>query len=104
MSRDYSDDYYEEIHTLLNIGDTVVLYSRNKHSNDTIIYNGGPLIYKDEDTALAFGDTLRILELWAEEKESAHNPAKQDTVYNELLDSIINAPNFLNNLKVFLFS
>ncbi len=89
------------IDTFLNIGDTVILFSRSDNDKDTIIYNGSNLIYKSTDTALALDDTLTIFDFWAE--EITHRPSRQDTSYDERLDSIINTPDFLNNLKIFFF-
>ena len=90
------------IDTLLNIGDTVILINRSKAwKPDTILYNGGPLIYKNKDTALAVGDTLTVFDYWAE--EIYHNPIKQVEGYTELLNRISNNPDFLENLKIFFF-
>ncbi len=103
LQRDNGREYYEKIDTFLNVGDIVVLHNSSKNANDTIIYNGGPLIYGNKDTALAIGDTLIIFKGWAEETE-IHCPATQASRYDELLESIINTPNFLNNLKIFFYS
>ncbi len=91
------------IDTFLKIEDTVVLYNRKQNAHDIIIYNGGPLMYKDTVTALAIDDTLTVFDCWAEEIGRAHNPDSQATRYEGLLDSVINTPDFLNNLKVFFF-
>ncbi len=94
------------IDTFLSIGDTVILENRNDWwKKDTIIYNGGNLIYKKEnpnlmDTALAIGDTLKIFDYWAKETKK-HNPYKQDTSYIKLLEMITNTP--LENIKIFFF-
>jgi hypothetical protein len=88
------------IDTFLKIGDTVVLYNWSNYGKDTIVFNGGNLIYKDTDTALAIGDTLTIFDYWAKETKE-HNRYKQDTSYIKLLDMIINTP--LENIKVFFF-
>jgi hypothetical protein len=101
------DDACEiRIDTFLNINDTVILYNREKNGKDTIIYNGGPLIYKDTiDTiiALDIGDTLKVYDCWAEEIGITHNPDSQAGNYRQLFDSIINNPNFLDNLKIFFY-
>jgi len=90
------------IDTFLNIGDTVILENRTKWwGKDTIIYNGGELIYKETDTALAVGDTLTIFDCWA--KEYSNTSDTQADNYSELLTFIFNNPNFLNNIKVFFF-
>jgi len=90
--------------TFLNIGDTVILiYRTDNYGRDTIIYNGGPLIYRDSIIALEVEDTLIIYDCWADNMESTHNPTGQAANYNELLDSIINTPDFLDNLKIFFY-
>ncbi len=89
------------IDTFLNIEDTVVLYNRSEKAYDTIIYNGGPLMYKDTVTALAIDDTLTISDQWAE--EYWHTDTNQAEYYSDLLDSIFNTPDFLNNLKLKVF-
>jgi hypothetical protein len=90
------------IDTFLNVGDTVILEKRtDNYAKDTIIYNGGNLIYKNKDTALAIGDTLRVLDIW--DADYLHTEKRQDSLYSELLDSIFNTPTFLKNLKVFFY-
>jgi hypothetical protein len=89
------------VDTFLNIGDTVILINRTDWCKDTIIYNGGTLVYKNEDTALAVDDTLTIFDLWA--KEYGNTSQTQSSNYAELLDSIFSNTDFLNNLKVFFF-
>jgi len=92
------------IDTFLNIGDTVILiYRTDNYGRDTIIYNGGSLIYKDSITALEIGDTLLIYDCWADNIGYTHNPTGQAANYKELLDSIISTPYFLVNLKIFFY-
>lgn len=97
---------FDTVITFLDTGDTVILkYRTNWWKSDTVIYNGGDLIYiKGENTvtALAINDTLTIYKVWARETEY-NCPDSQKTRYSELLDTIINTPNFLRNLKVFFF-
>jgi len=90
------------IDTFLNIGDTVILeYRTDWGKRDTIIYNGGDLIYKGTDTALAVGDTLTIFDYWAEEYDNTWETQAEN--YSKLLISILNTADFLNNLKIFFF-
>jgi len=90
------------IDTFLNVGDSVILeYRTNNYAKDTIIYNGGNLIYRNKDTALAISDTLRILDIW--DADYLHTEKRQDSLYSEFLDSIVNTPHFLKNLKVFFY-
>jgi hypothetical protein len=93
------------IDTFLNLEDTIVLrYRTDNYRKDAIIYNGGPLIYiyaSDTIVALDIGDSLAILDQWAEEFK--HTPDTQAVAYYELLTQIFDFPDFLNNLKVFFF-
>lgn len=99
---DWDKPCYTFIDTLLNPGDMLILRNRKDwHNPDTIIYNGGPLIYKDTLTVLTLGDTLEIFDRL--NGNIIHTRESQALGYSELFDSLLNNKEFLENMKIFFF-